>query len=142
MSFLSTPIFARLLTQEEYGLYSNFASWQNTLVVFVALNMSSTFISAKFDYRDRFDSYISSTMFVSIISTLIWIVIINCFPQQVTSITGISIFHMNIMMFYILFNPIVEMFQARGRYKYEYKKSVAISLVISVGGTIASRCKY
>ena len=33
MSFLTTPIFTRLMSQEEYGSFSNISSWANIISV-------------------------------------------------------------------------------------------------------------
>ena len=40
MSVISTPIFTRLLTTEQYGQYSVFASWMSIITVIVTLNIS------------------------------------------------------------------------------------------------------
>lgn len=49
IGFITTPIFTRLLSHSEFGLYSNYASWLQTFTMFVTLNLASTFISARFD---------------------------------------------------------------------------------------------
>lgn len=136
MVFISTPIFARMMSQEEYGLYSNYASWLNVLSIVLTIDVSASLISAKVDYKDEFDSYISSTMCLSLLCTLIYSIFINIFNEQISLLTGINRFHINVMLLYIMFNAVVFTFQARERFRYEYKKSVALSLVVSVGGTI------
>lgn len=138
MVFLSTPIFSRMLTHEEYGLYSNYTSWLSTFMVFMTLNIGSTFISAKYDFKSEFDSYISSAACLSILSCVFWTIIINLFSNKVVSLTGVNIEHLNIMLMYILATAIIEMFQTRERYNYEYKKSVYLSMLISVGSTLLS----
>ena len=60
IGFLSTPIFTRLFTQEQYGLFNNYISWESTFNVFVSLQLVSTFVSARFDFKDKFDEYVSS----------------------------------------------------------------------------------
>ena len=32
-SFLITPVFTRLLTREQYGVYNNFTSWQSIFAI-------------------------------------------------------------------------------------------------------------
>ena len=39
VSFITTPIFTRLLTTSEYGQYSVFNSWYSIVTVFVSLNL-------------------------------------------------------------------------------------------------------
>lgn len=62
IGFITTPIFTRLLSHNDYGLYSNYAAWLSTLTVFATLNLGASFISARFDHEKDFDGYISSTL--------------------------------------------------------------------------------
>ena len=41
ISTISTPIFTRLLSTEEYGQYSAFSSWLEILTIFVCLQLSA-----------------------------------------------------------------------------------------------------
>lgn len=39
ISFITVPIFTRLMPAEEYGLYSTYLSWYNIITVICTLNM-------------------------------------------------------------------------------------------------------
>lgn len=136
IGFITVPIFTRLLSHSEFGLYSNYASWLQTFTMFVTLNLASTFISARFDFEEDFDGYISSVLSLSTFSTLIWIVIVNLFPAQFISITGVELKYLNVMMLYLLFASAIDMFQTRERYYFKYKISVFISLFLSVASSV------
>ena len=41
ISFITTPIFTRLLSTSEYGQYNVFNSWMNIIIVIVTLNLFS-----------------------------------------------------------------------------------------------------
>ena len=58
--FLTTPIFTRLLSKTEFGIYSNFATWTNLLLVLTTLELYSTIARAKYDYEESMDQYIST----------------------------------------------------------------------------------
>ena len=138
IGFLTTPIFTRLLTHQDYGLYSNYTSWLNTLLVFATLNLGASFISARFDYEHDFDGYISSVLVLSSLVTLFWGVVIHLFPDFFTSLTGIELKYLDVMVIYLLFFSAVDMFQTRERYYYEYKITVATSLFIAVSTALLS----
>ena len=55
ISFLTTPFFARILTTDEYGYYSNFATWVVLLTIIAGMSLHSTLIRARFDYKDDFE---------------------------------------------------------------------------------------
>lgn len=138
IGFITTPIFTRLLSRDDYGLFSNFASWLGTFTVFTTLNLGASFISARFDYEDDFDGYVSSTLVLSSISTLVVAVLLNVFNGAFVSLTELQIQYLNIMMVYLLFYSAVDMFQTRERYYFEYKTSVATSLFIALSTAVLS----
>lgn len=138
IGFITTPIFTRLLSHADYGLYSNYTSWLHTFTVFATLNLGSSFISARFDHEKDFDGYISSTLVLSSIVTLIWAFIINLFPSFFSGFTGVEIQYIDIMVIYLLLFAAVDMFQTRERYFFGYKISVATSLFIAFSTALLS----
>lgn len=113
MGFLTIPIFTRLLSHEEFGLYSNYASWLQTFTVFVTLNLSSTFISARFDFDKDFDGYVSSVLALSSLSVICWTFLISLFPNWFAFITGVDIRYLFVMMLYLLFFRLLKCFRLR-----------------------------
>ena len=138
IAFITMPIFTRLLSHSDYGLYSNYSSWLSTFTVFATLNLGATFISARFDYDNDFDGYISSTLVLSSVVTATWIIIINLFSNTFAILTGVEIRYLNIMFVYLLFYSAVDMFLTRERYYFKYKISVATSLLITFSTALLS----
>lgn len=136
--FITTPIFTRILTKREFGIYNNYASWLAIITIIVTLNLESTLISAKFDFKKQFDKYILSILSLSALSTIIWCVVINVFYVQFTKLFGLERKYMNIMLVYLFFLPAVNIFQAREQYNFRYKKTVVISMLLSISTTILS----
>lgn len=138
IGFITTPIFTRILTKAEFGAFNNYSSWLSIITIFVTLNLESTLISARYDYKDRFDEYILSVLSLSSISVAIWFIFVNVFSDGITSFLGVDITYLNAMLLYLVFLPAVNLFQARERYYFEYKKTVVTSLVLSVGTALIS----
>ena len=138
IGFFTTPIFARLLSQNDYGMFSNYVSWQSTALSFVTLCLYASFISARFDFKEDFDGYISSSLVLSTLIALLWGLAVNLFPGFFVSLTGLELKYINIMLTYLVMCSAVDMFQSRERYKYEYKVSVVTSLVISISAAVLS----
>lgn len=136
--FLTTPIFTRLLTQEEFGSFNNYLSWTALLMILITLNLDSTLISARYAFKEKFDSYILSLLVLSTISGVIWLVIINLNKSFFQSFFDLPILYINIMLIYLLFYPGMTLFQAREQYLYEYKKNIAVSMFISIGTALVS----
>ncbi len=138
IGFLTTPIFARMLTKEEFGIYNNYASWLLIASVFVTLNLESTLISARYDYGDRFDEYIFSMLGLSSFSTFFWLIIITVFRATFSRWWNLDIKYIYAMLVYLFFSPVVSLFQNRERYLFEYKKTVALSLFLTISTSLLS----
>ena len=77
MTLITTPIFARMLTHEQYGGYSNYLSWTNIAVILVSMRMEASLISAKFDYEKRLGDYNRSLITLTFVLTMTWAFIVN-----------------------------------------------------------------
>ena len=138
IGFITTPIFTRLLTQEEFGAFNNFTSWVSILGVIVALNMESTLISARYEYEDRLDEYIFSILSLSMISTICWWGLVNVFMDQAVGFFEMNPVYINGMFVYLLTQPAIKVFQARESFFYRYKVSATLSILLSVGASLFS----
>lgn len=138
IGFITTPIFTRLLTKEEFGLFNNYTSWVSIMTIFVTLNLESTLISARYDFEKKFDEYILSMLCLSSMSSIFWLLIMNIFPQNFSSMLGLNNTYINVMLVYLLFLPAINLYQARERYYFEYKKSVLISILLSISTALLS----
>ena len=125
IAIILTPIFARILTKEEYGYYTSFVSWQNILVTIFSLELASTVLRAKFDYSEKeFNSYIFSvTIFGILFSTLCISIGGVIVGKSSFSILGIERKYMIPLGIVITFSPIIEIFQAEQRAKIKYRLS-------------------
>ena len=138
IGFMMTPIFARLLTKEEFGLYNNFVSWLGIFTIVITLYLESTFASARFDFKEDFEGYILSSLVLSSVVCAFSAIFLNVFYFIFQKSLGMNRLYMNVMLLYLLFLPAINMFQAHERYKYEYKKTVLLSLMISISSACLS----
>lgn len=59
--FITTGIFSRLLTTEEFGIFSVFTTWQNVIVIFASLNLASgVFLRGLIKYEDDEEDFSAS----------------------------------------------------------------------------------
>ena len=138
IGIITTPIFARLLTKNEVGAYGNYTSWLAVMIILVTFNLESTFISAKYEYEKDFDSYVSTMALFSGTSALVWTLLFHIFSGFAVAKMNIDMTYINCMCMYLFFLPMVNLFQARERYRFGYKKSVLISCLITVGTALLS----
>lgn len=138
MTFITTPIFTRLMSKADYGAFSNFTSWQSVLAVIITLDLGATFISARFDYKDDFDSYVISMMGLCVIVIATFLFTINISRGFSEAVFDMRIEYANLLVAYTLFSQFVSSFQAKEQYDFRYKQSVAIGLIVSLSSLLLS----
>lgn len=129
VTIITTPIFARLLTHEAMGEYSNFHSWMTIAFIVVTMRVESSFISAKFDFKDRFGVYNRSIIALTALSVACWALVVNLFPGFFIDSMRLSRFYINLILVYCFFNEMINVFQINERFQYRYTRSVFVSLV-------------
>ena len=128
-AFLTTPIFTRLMSQEQYGMYNNFTSWQSILAIIFTFNVQASLISARYDYEKDLNRYIFSTLSMSTASVLLCTFILNLFSDWAQDFFSLSKMYINLMMVHILIMKVFEMFQTEQRYFFKYKLQVCLSII-------------
>lgn len=138
IGLITTPIFTRLLTKSEFGDFNNFTTWISILMIVTSLNLGASMLSARRDYKDDWNGYVFSMMSLSLISTLIWLIIFVLFSELFVSFLAIEQKYIYAMFLYLLFYPVIDLFQVAERFQYKYKITVLTSLLISVGSAALS----
>ena len=138
MTLITTPIFSRLLTHEQYGDYSNYLSWTNIAVILVSMRMEASLISAKFDFDNKLDEYNRSIVALTTVLTAVWVLVVNILSSLFTNLFGFGRMYTNLMLVYCLFHAIINIFQMNERYAYRYKKSVFVALLVAISTTVVS----
>ena len=138
VTFLTTPIFTRLLTKAEFGDFSTFLSWQSVALVVIPLNLEASLLTARFDFKDDLERYKKSILSLGWISTLIWIGIISVFNGFIVEKTDISLVYIYSMLLYVGFSPAINIYQMCERFEYRYKNTVLMGLAVALGSSILS----
>lgn len=136
ISFLTIPVFARLLSVEDFGAYSNFTAWLSLLTILTTLNFYVTIARAKFDFSHKLDSYISSIQILGTICTGLCYAIVMIFQDFFTKLFSLDMVYIHVIFIYLLVYPSFQLLQAKHRQFMQYKSFVvltALSVLSSVG---------
>lgn len=131
--FLTTPYFTRVMSQQAFGDYNNFISWNSILSV-LSLNLGATLISARRDFEKEMKSYVASI-------TVFNFVIVGClaflsfvFRKWCGRVFNLDFEWILVMFVYIAFYQVFSIYQANERFHFRYKKSVMLSIVCALLG--------
>ena len=84
ISFITTPIFTRLLSTSEYGQYNVYTSWMSVLIVIVTLNLyCGVYSRGLVKFEDERSSFTSALQGLTITLVLIWTAIYLIFHKYV-----------------------------------------------------------
>ena len=133
ISMITVPIFTRLLSTDEYGVYSIYLSWLNILTVFTSLNLYyGVFNNAMLKYEDDRDRYTSSMQgLVTVVTSGVFIVYLLG-RKVFNNLLGLSTIFVLLMFIEMLVTPSLQFWSARQRFDYKYKTLAGITLVKSV----------
>ena len=133
LSVITTPIFTRLIDQEQYGIVAIYYSWLGIVDVFALLGLTSAgvFNVGLNDYKDRRDKYISSIL---TLCNLMTIAVFGALFLAKYFIGEDFILPMNLlvlMFIHFIFSPANIFWITREKYEYRYKLSTIITVLSS-----------
>lgn len=65
LNFITLPIYTRAISQEVFGKYSLYMSWVGILGLFLGLQTSGSFTSAKIKFEEEYETYVAHSLSVS-----------------------------------------------------------------------------
>lgn len=138
ISFITTPIFSRLMDNTSYGEFSNYASWQGTLLIITGAELYNTLSRAYYDYKEDYDKYVSSVaVFSCILTASIYVMFLLC-GSWLYKIVSIPPQFVHIMFFTLTFQSCKQIYLAKERTLYRYKSVAAISFISLIVPTLIS----
>lgn len=138
MAFITTPIFARLMSKTELGGFSNFSSWAAIITVVTSFDLSQSIIRSKLEHEKDIDSYVWSILSFSTIWTLLVYGVFMLRPAFFAGLLKIDVKYIHIMFLYMLSAPAYQMLITKHRAFYKYKMFVLLTGIMTVSGTLLS----
>ncbi len=132
IGFLTTPIFTRVLSTEDYGIVATYNMWYNTLFVICSLNLAAGIGRAKKDFKNNFNSFIYSMQYLSLLATIGVFLIFLLLKKYIVPIMGMDIYTIILLFVALLFSPIVNFNQIKYKYEYNYKGNIVITIFTAV----------
>ena len=133
LSFITMPLFTRLLTQEQYGQYSVYLSWSGILVIFTTLNLAyGSFNTAMVRFeKDRW-GYAASLQGLCAVLTLAFLLLYLPFRQWLNGLFGMPTPLVILLVAEILFQFAISCFYGVQRFSYKYVSVVTVTLLHAI----------
>lgn len=138
LSFFTIPLFSRLLSTEEYGIYNSYLAYEAVLYIILGLALHSSIKNAKYKYKDDFQKYISSCLLLLLMNAFIWLLFVNCFANILEKCTGFQRGILNLMIFHSLGGACIQFYNIYVGLDYRYKDFLKISLINAIVNILLS----
>ena len=133
ISFLTVPIFTRLLTTEQYGEFTLYSSWYQVISVFATLNLFyGVYNNGMTKFSEDRPRFTSSMQGLSTVITLGLLVVYSVAFRFWNNLFGLSTLYMLTIFAELLVIPAFNFWSAGQRYNYRYRALIAVTLLISV----------
>lgn len=138
ISFITTPIYTRLLSTEQFGQIRVYESWLQIAVPIMSLCLWKSVERAKYDMRERFDSYTSSVQNLSYLSILLMTGLCLLFKPQVEAFCNMDDVMLYVAFGYIFAYTSVLYMNRREKQSMRYKFATTASMLLTIPATVIS----
>lgn len=138
LSFFTIPIFSRLMTTSDYGIFNTYSAWDGIFFIIIGLALHSSFKNAKYKYKTQFNSYVSSCILLSIVSLILWLFFGNVLYPLYGNTIGFSRIIINILFLNSFGNALIQYYNVYLGLDYKYKNYFAIACFNAIFSVLLS----
>lgn len=133
ISFITVPIFTRLMPDDQYGLLSIYMSYEEVIITLATWNIAlSAYLKGLFKYKSNIRFFTTSAQLLSNLITVGFFSIIFIFRKNFFALTGLSSLSVVALFTYTLLQPAYNCWLTEMRTKYRYKRATLMTLFYSV----------
>ncbi len=133
ISIITTPIFTRVLSTEDYGLFSVFNAYYMVLVIVATLYLHMGVINNAFVKKSESNErIISAFQSLSLVVSSIFFIFAVIFREQLASLMGLPVIAVVVMFLAFMFSEPYHTWVIYKRYQFDYVRPVIASVSISI----------
>lgn len=138
INFLTVPLFSRILTTEEFGLYNTFIAYDSILCIVMSLALYMSIQSANIEFKNKIDEYTSSITLVYILFAFLLFGIVFLFGDWLAVVFDFPKLILYMLILYSFGSGIISLYNQRVSLDYDYKKYLLVVFLNSIGNIVLS----
>lgn len=138
IGILTLPLFSRIMTTAEFGVYNVFVSYDSLLYVIISLALHSCVQSANRLYKGKIDDFVSSISLIYIGNMLFFTLVAVLFGKQIGQWLGLEHYLIFALILYSFGSAILTLYNTWISLNYAYKQYLIVALVNSLGNVLVS----
>lgn len=127
LSFLTVPIFSRLLSTSDYGIFNTYLAYQSIVFLFVGMALHTSLKNAKYKYKEDFAKYNSCCILVTLLNLGIWLLLSNLIYPLYGDAVGFSRIIVNLLLLDSFGTALIQFFNVYVGLDYRYSSFLKIS---------------
>lgn len=140
LSFLTLPLFARIMSVTEYGNYSTYVSYESVLFVIVGLGISYSIKSARHKWEDKVDEYISSSLLLILINSLVILFVANVTYPLYDEFFSYPLWIVNILICHSLGSAFLTIYNSYVALEFRYRDYLILAILNAIFSVAISVC--
>ncbi|MBR4455312.1 MAG: oligosaccharide flippase family protein [Solobacterium sp.] len=133
VSLVTTPVFTRILTQEEFGIYNQYSSWLAILSILITLNLpSETYLRGLTDHEQDENAFTSIMLGESIAIFCIFLLLFLLAPSFWAKLFNLTPLLAAMMFVHLFVSTPFDYWKSRERSHYRYKLSSLLSVLVTL----------
>ncbi len=136
ISFLTIPLFTRLMTISDYGIYNTFIAYESILYIFIGFALHSSYKNAKYKFENNidniskgldYDTYVSTTIIFILLNSVLFLFLIVALHDVVTDFLELNITSLFLLILYSSGTALIACYNAYIGLEYRYKTFIIVS---------------
>lgn len=133
LGFITLPVYSRILSPEQYGLFSVYLTWMNLLLIFTNLNLQyGVFNTAMIRYEKDRDGFIAAIQGLTTVLSLGWLFLYLLASEMWNKLFQLPTLLMVVMAFEMLFFPAKDYWIGKLKFEFKYRATVIYMVALAV----------
>lgn len=138
LSFITIPIFTRLMTPDSFGKYNVFVAYASILSIIIGCAIHTSLKNAYYEFKDKFNEYVSSIIGIVISAALILLCVLLCCYNIVVKFIGFNFIIIVALIAQSFANSILTIYNSYLSIFYDYKKYLILSGITAISSIVFS----
>ncbi|MBW3082608.1 oligosaccharide flippase family protein [Bifidobacterium sp. 6T3] len=136
--FLFTPVYTRILSDEQYGMFSVYQSWQQVVSIISVVAMDRCITVGFMKYENDRRGFLSSVQALMTLTVLVCAILVCLLPGPITDLIGLPLPIVLAMLVVSLMNNTLANWTWLQRYEYRYRRLAFVTVGFTAAIQIVS----
>ena len=136
---IGTPIFTRLLTPSEYGIFPLYSTWLGIVSVIVSLEIGGSMLYRGLErFKDRENDFVISSFSLFSLVFFAFCLLYFTFSDIFNKVTGLDTFTSVLLLIQVFFNTVAGLYTGFAKFKYKYRDVALINVITALLSPVIS----